>query len=323
MVRIGGLELASPLLLAPMAGVTDAGFRLVCREQGAALATTEMVSAKALVYQDSKTKTLLERGPGDYPLAAQIFGSEPETMAEAAKKAHSLCGCELIDINMGCPMGKIVKNGEGSALMRQPELAGRIIRAVAEASPVPVTVKLRKGWDSGSVNAVELAQIAQENGAAAVTIHGRTRAQLYSGRADWDIIARVKQAVSIPVIANGDIFEPEDARRILERTGADGAMIGRGCMGDPWLFSRALAALRGEEIPPRPPLAERVDTAVRQFRVNAAMKGEHIACLEARKHYAWYLRGVPYASYFKAKLAGLETLEDIERITKQIKEELR
>ena len=323
MVRIGSVALASPLLLAPMAGVTDAGFRLVCREQGAALATTEMVSAKALVYQDGKTKTLLERGPGDAPLAAQIFGSEPETMAEAAKKAHSLSGCELIDINMGCPMGKIVKNGDGSALMRSPELAGRIIRAVAEASPVPVTVKLRKGWDGGSVNAVELAQIAEENGAAAVTIHGRTRAQLYSGRADWDIIARVKQAVSIPVIANGDVFEPEDAVRILARTGADAAMIGRGCMGDPWLFSRALAALRGEEIPPRPPLAERVDTAVRQFRVNAAMKGERIACLEARKHYAWYLRGVPYASYFKTQISKVETLADIDRITKQIKEELR
>ena len=323
MLSIGGLELSSPLLLAPMAGVTDAGFRLVCREQGAALVCTEMVSAKALVYQDSKTKTLLARGPGDEPLAAQIFGSEPETMAEAAKKAHSLSGCELIDINMGCPVGKIVKNGDGSALMRSPDLAGRIVRAVVDASPVPVTVKLRKGWDGGSVNAVELAQLAEENGAAAVTIHGRTRAQLYSGRADWDIIARVKQAVSIPVIANGDVFEPEDAVRILARTGADGAMIGRGCMGDPWLFSRSLAALRGEDVPPRPPLAERVDTAVRQFRVNAAMKGERVACLEARKHYAWYLRGVPYASYFKQQIAGLETMADVERITKQIKEELR
>ena len=207
--------------------------------------------------------------------------------------------------------------------MRSPELAGRIIRAVADASPVPVTVKIRKGWDGGSVNAVELAQIAEENGAAAIAVHGRTRAQLYSGQADWNIISAVKKAVHIPVIANGDIFEPQDAERILRVTGADLAMIGRGSMGNPWLFARGNAAIEGADIPALPPLSARCDVAVRQFEISAAMKGERVACLEARKHYSWYLRGVPYATYFKAQIAKLETMEDIYRITRGIKEELR
>ena len=323
MIKIGNIEITSPLVLAPMAGVTDGGFRAVCREQGAALTYTEMVSAKALVYQDAKSRTLLTRGPDEYPLAAQIFGSEPETMAEAAVKAHSICGCEIIDLNMGCPTGKIVRNGDGCALMRDPELAGRIIRAVADASPVPVTVKIRKGWDGGSVNAVELAQTAQENGAAAVAVHGRTRSQLYSGAADWNIITAVKKAVDIPVIANGDIFEPTDAERILRVTGADLAMVGRGSMGNPWIFSRGLAAIRGEFVPGLPPLSQRCDVALRQFEISAQMKGEHVTCLEARKHYAWYLRGVPHASYFKAQIAKIASMEDIYRITRGIKAELK
>ncbi len=323
MVKIGNIEIKEKLILAPMAGVTDGGFRAVCREQGAALTYTEMVSAKALVYQDAKSKTLLIRGPEEYPLAAQIFGSEPETMAEAAVKAQSISGCEIIDINMGCPTGKIVRNGDGCALMRDPELAGRIIRAVVDTSPVPVTVKIRKGWDNGNVNAVELAQIAEENGAAAVAVHGRTRSQLYAGNADWNIITAVKKAVNIPVIANGDIFEPTDAERILRVTGADLAMVGRGSMGNPWIFSRGLAAIKGEFIPGLPPLSQRCDIAVHQFEVSAAMKGEHVTCLEARKHYSWYLRGVPYASYFKAQIAKINTMDDIYRITRGIKEELK
>lgn len=323
MVKIGNVEIANRLILAPMAGVTDGGFRAVCRELGAALTCTEMVSAKALVYQDAKSRALLLRGSDEAPLAAQIFGSEPLTMAEAAVKAQNISGCDIMDINMGCPTGKIVRNGDGCALMRNPELAGQIIRAVVDAVNVPVTVKIRKGWDNGSVNAVELAQIAEANGAAAIAVHGRTRTQLYSGTADWNIITAVKKAVNIPVIANGDIFEPNDAERILRVTGADLAMVGRGSMGNPWIFSRALAAINGEFIPGLPPLSQRCDTAVHQFEISAAMKGEHVTCLEARKHYSWYLRGVPYASYFKAQIAKITSMEDIYHITRGIKEELR
>jgi tRNA-dihydrouridine synthase B len=306
-----------------MAGVADFAFRTICRQNGAALAYTEMVSAKALIYQDAKTKTLLEPEDAEGPLCAQIFGSDPETMAEAAKKAADLSGCALLDINMGCPTGKIVKNGDGSALMRDPKLAGRIIKAVCTAVSIPVTVKIRKGWDRGTVNAVDIARIAQDMGAAAVTVHGRTRAQLYSGTADWDSIAQVKQTVSIPVIANGDVFEPEDTKRILAYTGADLAMIGRGSMGNPWIFMRGNALMQGAVVPPLPPLKERCDTAMRQLVLSAARKGERIACLEARKHYAWYLRGVAHAAYFKSKIAQAETLADFLSITEGIKRELR
>ncbi|NLO47312.1 MAG: tRNA dihydrouridine synthase DusB [Clostridiales bacterium] len=323
MVSIGGVKIRGRLVLAPMAGVTDFAFRIVCRQQGAALAYTEMVSAKALVYKDAKTKSLLMRDENDAPLCAQIFGSEPDTMAEAAVLAAGISGCEILDINMGCPTGKIVKNGDGSALMRNPQLCGRIIEAVCGAVSIPVTVKMRKGWDKSESNAVMLAVIAEEAGAAAITVHGRTRAQLYSGQADWDIIAKVKQAVKIPVIANGDVFEPEDAVRILCHTGADLVMIGRGAMGNPWLFRRAEAAVNGEGILPLPPLSVRLDTAMRQFRLAAERKGEKIACLEARKHYAWYLRGVAHASYFKNKIAKAETLGELADITEGIKRELR
>ncbi len=301
-----------------MAGVADAPFRTVCRELGAALAYTEMVSAKALVYQDGKTRRLLERGGGDYPLAVQLFGSEPEIMAEAAVRARELTGCELIDINMGCPTGKIVRNGEGCALMREPALAERIISAVVKAVDVPVTVKFRKGWDRGCVNAVDFAAMAEGAGASAAAVHGRTRTQFYSGAADWDIIRDVKSAVSIPVMANGDVFEPEDAVHILRYTGADLALVGRGAMGNPWIFQRGNAAIDGKEIPPLPPLGERVGVALRQFELASRMKGEHVACLEARKHYAWYLRGVPGAGRFKAEIARVKTMEDIYGITERL-----
>ena len=322
-VSIGGVVLDGRLALAPMAGVTDLAFRTVCREAGAALAYTEMVSAKALVFHDKKTASLLRQGENDAPLVAQIFGSDPETMAEAAPMACALSGCVLLDINMGCPTGKIVRNGDGSALMRDPARVRAIVSAVVRTSPVPVTVKIRKGWDRGSVNAPLIAKIAEDAGAVAVAVHGRTRAQLYSGTADWGCIAQVVEAVSIPVLANGDVFEAEDAPRILRRTGAAMAMIGRGSMGNPWLFTRANAALRGEPVPPLPPLRERCDVALRQFRLAARDKGEHIACLEARKHYAWYLRGVPYAGYYKRQIAQIESMADIERITEGIKRELR
>ena len=322
MVSIGGVPISGKLCLAPMAGVADAAFRAVCREEGAGYAVSEMISAKALMLQDFKTRTLLRRFPEDAPLGVQLFGSEPETMADAVKKARDISGCEIIDVNMGCPVGKVVRNGEGSALMRDLPLAGRILEAVVKASDVPVTVKFRKGWDGGSVNAVELAKLAESVGVAALCVHGRTRTQFYSGRADWEIIREVKAAVSIPVIANGDVFEPEDAARILKVTGADLVMIGRGAMGNPWLFSRGQAALEGREVPPMPSARQRADLAEKQFRLALEAKGEKIACLEARKHLCWYLRGVPYASYAKEEINKAQTAKDVERCLRLIRTEL-
>ena len=322
MVKIGNVAINGRFTLAPMAGVTDFSFRRICRENGAALTTTEMISSKALVFNDEKTKELLYIPEDEHPAAVQIFGHEPEVMAEAAARAAALSGADIVDINMGCPVGKIVKSGDGSALMKTPELAGEIITAVKNAVSVPVTVKFRKGFDGGCVNAVAFAQMAEEAGAAAVAVHGRTRVQMYSGRADWDVIRDVKAAVGIPVIANGDIFSAEDAVHILKYTGADLAMIGRGIFGNPWLFMQANAAAEGREIPPLPPLAERMDTAVRQIELLASQRGERAACLEARHQMAWYLHGVAHSSYYRQQLVHVDTLEDIRRITAQIKKEL-
>lgn len=322
-MKIGTVTINGKLALGPMAGVTDAAFREVCRAQGAALTYTEMVSAKALTYNDKKTKDLLYLSKEDHPAAAQIFGHEPDIMAQAARIALEESGADLIDINMGCPVGKIVKSGDGSALMKTPELAGDIVAAVAAAVPVPVTVKFRKGWDSGSENAVEFAKICEQAGAAAMAVHGRTRAQMYAGKADWDSIRAVKQAVKVPVIANGDIFKGEDAVHILRYTGADMAMIGRGCFGDPWLFARANASINGLEEPALPPLTERMDTAFAQISRAAELRGERLACLEARKHLAWYLKGVPHAAYYKQRMVSIETLHDLELIIREIRLELR
>ena len=322
MVKIGNVEINGRLTLAPMAGVSDFAFRAICAEMGAALTTTEMVSTKALVYGDAKTKSLLYNPEVCHPFAAQIFGHEPEAMAEAAQLAIEYSGAEILDINMGCPVGKIVKSGDGSALMRTPELAGEIIESVVKAVSVPVTVKFRKGFDGGNVNAVEFAKIAEQAGAAAIAVHGRTRAQMYAGRADWDIIRDVKRSVSIPVTANGDIFSAEDAEHILRYTGCDLAMAGRGVFGDPWLFAEANALLSGKEIPEKPPLAERMDLALRHTRMYAEKFGERLACLEARHQIPWYLKGVAYAGYYKQLLVKVETLDELECIIKGIKREL-
>ena len=314
-MEIAGISIPTPLALAPMAGVTDSAFRQLCRELGAGLTYTELVSAKALCYQDQKSRQLLRLAPGEAPACAQIFGSDPVCMAEASQIAAEVSGADFIDINMGCPVGKVVKSGDGAALMRDPERALRVAEAVVKASPRPVTVKMRLGWDGGSVNAPELARALEAAGVTAIAVHGRTRVQMYGGRA-------VTEAVSIPVIANGDIFEAQDAVRILRTTGAPMAMIGRGVFGNPWLFSQALAALEGRPVPERPPLAERCGLAVRHIELAAERLGERTAVLEARRHYPWYLKGVAHAACYKERLVRMETLEDVYRITAGIKRDL-
>lgn len=319
MYQIGSVALPNRLILAPMAGVTDLAFRQTCREHGAGLTVTEMVSTKALDFGDKKTPRLLRLAPGEHPAAAQIFGSDPECMARGAVRALEVSGCDIIDINMGCPAPKIVGNGDGSALMKDPDLAARIVEAVRRAVPVPVTVKFRMGWDASSVNCVAFAQMCERAGASMIAIHGRTRSQQYEGKANWDIIAEVKRAVSIPVAANGDVFTPEDVPRILEHTGADFVMIGRGSLGDPWIFERANALLQTGELPPLPPFAVRMDTAVLQIERAAQDKGERVALLEARKHVNWYLKGVPRVREFKKRISALERLDELYALAQEMK----
>lgn len=322
MYSIGSVTLPNQLILAPMAGVTDLAFRQICREHGAGLTVTEMASAKALEYGDKKTPRLLRLAPGEHPASAQIFGSDPACMARSAKRALELSGCDIIDINMGCPAPKIVGNGDGSALMKSPDLAARIVAAVKQAVPVPVTVKFRMGWDAQSVNCVEFARLCEQAGADMVAVHGRTRSQQYSGTANWDIIRAVKEAVSIPVAANGDVFAPQDVPRILAHTGADFVMIGRGSLGDPWIFERAHALMQTGVLPPLPPFAERIDTAVRQIELAAADKGERVALLEARKHVNWYLKGVSHVRDFKKRISALTRLDELYALADEMKTQI-
>ena len=316
-------ENKTPLALGPMAGVTDAAFRAVCKSCGADITYTEMVSSRALVYQDSKTGSLLIRSETESPFGVQLFGNDPTVMRKAAEIALSRTNADFIDINMGCPTPKIVNNGDGSALMKNLSLAAEIVREIKRGVSVPVTVKFRKGWDSGSVNAVEFAKVLEDAGADVLTVHGRTRASMYSGRADWDIIREVVKSVSVPVIANGDVFEAEDAVKIKKWTGAAGVMIGRATFGNPWIFSQARAALSGEEIPPLPSLSERLTVAEEQIKMSARVKGEKIAVLEARRHIAWYLRGVRGANIYKIKVNSISTLSDLSFLLTEIKNTLK
>ena len=321
-MKLGNLEIETPLVLAPMAGVTDWAFRSICAEMGASITVTEMVSSRALVYKDKKSAALLKKTPMGI-CGAQIFGNDPAVMAEGARLALEISGCDFLDINMGCPMPKIANSGDGCGLMRTPELAEAIVRAVSQAVDVPVTVKCRLGWDKGSINVLDFTKRMEQSGAAMIAIHGRTRSMLYTGVADWDTIRKAKEQLSVPVIANGDSVDAPSALKCLHWTKADGLMIGRASFGDPWLFQQVRAAMEGRDIPERPCLQDRVATAVRQFELAKADKGEHIACLEARKHFAWYLRGVSHSAYYKNQISSIATMEDIYAIAAGICRDLQ
>lgn len=309
-LTIGTVHLDNNVALAPMAGVTDLPFRLLCKEQGCGLMCTEMVSAKALLYKNRNTKPLLETRPEESPIAVQLFGSDPDIMSEMALMLEE-GPYAVIDVNMGCPVPKIVNNGEGSALMKNMKLAEKILTAMARKLHKPLTVKFRKGFNDASVNAVEFARMAESCGVAAVAVHGRTREQYYSGKADWDIIRRVKEAVSIPVIGNGDIFTPEDAKRMMEETGCDGLMIARGAKGNPWLFGRINHYLDTGELLPPPSREEVKAMILRHGRLQIEFKGEYTAMREMRKHVAWYTAGYPHSSALRNDINQVSTLEEL------------
>ena len=309
-LKIGNVTLEQNIILAPMAGVTDLPFRLLCKEQGCGLTVTEMVSAKAILYHNRNTEELLRTEPAEQPVAVQLFGSDPAIMAEiAAQVAEGPYA--IIDVNMGCPVPKIVKNGEGSALMRDPRKAQAVLAAMVKAVKKPVTVKFRKGFDEGSVNAVEFAKMAESCGVAAVAVHGRTREQYYSGKADWEIIRRVKEAVKIPVIGNGDIFTPEDGARMLSKTGCDGIMVARGAKGNPWIFSRLNYYLETGELLPGPDGKEIREMILRHSRMLAQYKGEKPAMLQMRGHVAWYTKGLPNSAAMRNEINQVETMEEL------------
>ena len=312
-MNIGNVKLANPYILAPMAGVTDLPFRLLCKEQGAGLLCMEMISAKALQYKNRNTKALLEIAPEEYPVSLQLFGSDPQIISEQAKAIEEL-PFQILDINMGCPVPKVVKNGEGSALMKNPKLVYEIVSAIVKAIDKPVTVKIRKGFDDDHVNAVEIAKIIEEAGAAAVAVHGRTREQYYSGKADWDIIRQVKEAVSIPVIGNGDVTSPQKADELVKQTGCDGIMIARGAQGNPWIFSEMIHWEETGELPPRPDKDEVRKMMLRHARLQLEYKGEFSGIREMRKHVAWYTKGLKGAARLREKVNAVESLEELENL---------
>ena len=312
-MRIGNIVLANPVVSAPMAGISDKAYRLLAREAGCSLVYTEMVSDQALLYGNPKTCAMLDLSGEGRPLSVQLFGSNPGYMAEAAVIAQER-GADIIDINMGCPTPKIVRNGEGSALMRQPDLAATIVREVIARVKTPVTVKMRKGWDENSVNAVELAQMLEAEGVAGFAVHGRTRGQFFSGTADWEIIAAVKKAVQVPVLGNGDIRSPQDARRMLEQTGCDGVMIGRAALGNPWIFAATVHFLRTGDLLPEVTPEERWQVTKRHLRLLSSYKGERIAVREMRKHAAWYTKSMRNAARVRELINKAGNEEELENI---------
>ena len=312
-LKIGNVELENRYILGPMAGVTDLPFRLLCREQGAGLLCMEMVSAKAILYNNRNTEQLLTIHPEEKPVSLQLFGSDPKIMSEMAKRIEER-PFEILDINMGCPVPKVVKNGEGSALMKKPKLVYEIVSAVVKAIEKPVTVKIRKGFDDDHVNAVEIAKIIEEAGAAAVAVHGRTREQYYSGTADWDIIRQVKEAVSIPVIGNGDVTSPERAEELVRRTGCDGVMIARGAQGNPWIFSEMITYEQTGEVPARPDKDAVRKMMLRHARLQLEYKGDYLGIREMRKHVAWYTKGIPKAARLREKINAVESYEELENL---------
>ncbi len=313
-MKISNVNIQDGLILAPMAGVTDRAFRIICKKHKAVLTISEMVSAKALSFGDKKSRKLLMRHESETPYSVQIFGSDPAIMAEGANIVHSLTGCDLIDINMGCPAPKITSNGEGSALMRDIKTAERVIMQTVKASPVPITVKFRKGFTQDNINFIEFGKMAEASGASAITLHGRTRPQMYSGKADWQAIYELKNTVNIPVIANGDIFTLQDAIDIKNQTGADGIMAGRGSMGNPWLFERCYNHFNGIQLPENPTPSQKIDIAKEQIYLAGQDKGEKIAMLEARKHFIWYLKGLA-VKHFKTQISSLQTYSDMENLS--------
>lgn len=318
-MNIGNIELSAPLALAPMAGITDLPFRLICRRLGCGMTVSEMVSAKGLLYKNVKTTEMLRIDDGERPTAIQLFGSVPAELAEAARMVEA-SGADMIDFNMGCPVPKIVNNGEGSALMKNPQLAHDIMAAMVKAVKIPVTVKFRAGWDDANRNAVEIARAVEAAGVSAVAVHGRTRQQFYEGKADWSIIAEVKQAVKVPVFGNGDIFTVADGLRMLEQTGCDGLMIGRGADGNPWLFTALAAALRGEPLPQQPSLQERLAQAAEHLEMLIAYKNEVVAVKEMRRHISAYLKGMPHAAEFRGRFHKVDTQEQFQQLLAEYSE---
>ena len=312
-LKIGNVVLENPYILAPMAGVTDLPFRLLCKEQGAGLLCMEMISAKAIQYNNKNTRALLEIHPEEEPVSLQLFGSDPEVISEIAKRIEEL-PFAILDINMGCPVPKIVRNGEGSALMNQPKLVYEIVSKTVKAIQKPVTVKIRKGFNDESINAVEIAKIIEDAGAAAVAVHGRTREQYYSGKADWDIIRQVKEAVTIPVIGNGDVVSGERALAMMRQTGCDGVMIGRGAQGNPWIFSELVEYEKTGVMPARPSNEELKDMMLRHARLQIQYKGEYLGIREMRKHVSWYTSGLPNSARLRGEINAVESYEELSKL---------